>query len=259
GENTECMILVVTDAYGMGIDNPDIALVIQWDLPLSFDTMIQRMGRTGHKGGASTFVLFSPKWTKVKDLQEIEDRVTSRIRRSSTGVAFSTSLSASNRPTTGVSPLSQMVSAKDNDSDAGSVAGSDFDEEYNVRDEDFVSNVFSTTEADKKHAEHKNWNKKSSTDATKRAKMPDEIFDYIHVARCQRLFPLAWYNDLTYAVDAAVPEAAKALPDACCNGLSCQSPKPACLQREPFIKKLTKPRLSESDREWIAYRTAELT
>lgn len=28
-ENTECMILVATDAYGMGIDNPDIQLVIQ--------------------------------------------------------------------------------------------------------------------------------------------------------------------------------------------------------------------------------------
>lgn len=27
-ENTECIILVATDAYGMGIDNPDIRLVI---------------------------------------------------------------------------------------------------------------------------------------------------------------------------------------------------------------------------------------
>ena len=28
-ENTECIILVPTDAYGMGIDNPDIKVVIQ--------------------------------------------------------------------------------------------------------------------------------------------------------------------------------------------------------------------------------------
>lgn len=27
-ENTECTILVATDAYGMGIDNPNVALVI---------------------------------------------------------------------------------------------------------------------------------------------------------------------------------------------------------------------------------------
>lgn len=39
-ENTECTILVATNAYGMGIDNPDIRLVVQWDLPMSFDSMI---------------------------------------------------------------------------------------------------------------------------------------------------------------------------------------------------------------------------
>lgn len=40
-ENLECTFLVATDAYGMGIDNPDIKLIIQWDLPISFDSMIQ--------------------------------------------------------------------------------------------------------------------------------------------------------------------------------------------------------------------------
>lgn len=28
-ENTECVIIVATDAYGMGINNPDVKLVIQ--------------------------------------------------------------------------------------------------------------------------------------------------------------------------------------------------------------------------------------
>lgn len=49
--NTDYIILVATDAYGMGINNPDIRLVIQWDLPLSFDSMIQRMGRAGRRAG----------------------------------------------------------------------------------------------------------------------------------------------------------------------------------------------------------------
>lgn len=40
-ENTKYIILVATDAYSIGIDNPDIRLVIQWDLPLSFDSMVQ--------------------------------------------------------------------------------------------------------------------------------------------------------------------------------------------------------------------------
>ncbi len=60
-ENMECIILVATDIYGIGFDNPDVKLVIQWDIPLSFDLIIQCMGRAGRKGGASTFVLFTPK------------------------------------------------------------------------------------------------------------------------------------------------------------------------------------------------------
>ncbi|MCJ1468820.1 hypothetical protein MMC07_007450 [Pseudocyphellaria aurata] len=58
--------------------------------------------------------------------------------------------------------------------------------------------------------------------------MSDEIFDYIYVALCRRLFSLAWYDDFTYATasSAATAAPAKALPDACYNGLSCQSPEP---------------------------------
>ncbi len=62
-ENTECTIFVAIDAYGMGIDNPDIRLVIQWDLPISYDSMIQRMGRVGKKGQQAWFILLTPKWT----------------------------------------------------------------------------------------------------------------------------------------------------------------------------------------------------
>lgn len=39
-KNIECTILVAIDAYGMGIDNPDIKLVIQWDFLTTFDAMI---------------------------------------------------------------------------------------------------------------------------------------------------------------------------------------------------------------------------
>lgn len=70
--NTECTILVATDAHGMGIDNPDIKLVIQWDLPISFDSMIQQMGSAGRQTGQQAlFILMTPKWTQVKDEKEI--------------------------------------------------------------------------------------------------------------------------------------------------------------------------------------------
>ena len=34
--------------------------------------MIQYMGRAGKKGGASMFVLFIPKWTRLKDPDKIK-------------------------------------------------------------------------------------------------------------------------------------------------------------------------------------------
>lgn len=61
-DNTECIILVATDAYDISIDNPDIKLVIQWDLPMSFDAMIQCMGRgAGKHGKKAAFILLTPK------------------------------------------------------------------------------------------------------------------------------------------------------------------------------------------------------
>ena len=60
-KNTECTIIVATDAYGMGINNPDVRLVIQWDIPMTFDSMIQQISRAERRGGASVFILFISK------------------------------------------------------------------------------------------------------------------------------------------------------------------------------------------------------
>lgn len=40
-KNNKRVILVTTDAYNMGINNLDVKLVIQWDIALSFNSMIQ--------------------------------------------------------------------------------------------------------------------------------------------------------------------------------------------------------------------------
>ena len=60
-DNLNCIILVATNAYGMGIDNPNIKLIIQWDFPITFDAMIQQLGRAGRKSGQSTLIFFIPK------------------------------------------------------------------------------------------------------------------------------------------------------------------------------------------------------
>lgn len=94
-QNPDFIILVATDTYSLAIDNPDVKLVIQWGLPLSFDSMMQRMRCAGSDGGQSTFVLFTPKWSKAKDQKEIEKRLVNEAASFTRAIA---QLSDSNRP-----------------------------------------------------------------------------------------------------------------------------------------------------------------
>ena len=251
-ENTECTILVATDAYGIGIDNPDVKLVIQWDIPLSFDSMIQRMGRAERKGGASSFILLTPRWTRIKVPEEIEKRVNG----TPSSISANAQLSDSNRPKAlpKTSPLSQVLNAEDDLSDAESIAGSEADFEY-----DEEANLFSgilASDADQDRRERKKELRTSQTNATKRSRLPNEIFDYIHVARCRRLFSLAWYDDMTYA-QSGDSSPTKALPIPCCNGPSCNSTESYYTQREPFLNTAIA-KATEADREWMACRTLAL-
>lgn len=97
----------------------------------------------------------------------------------------------------------------------------------------------------------------SQSDAEKRAQLPDEIFDYIHVAPCRRSFSLAWYDDSTYLVPQADGQT-KSLPRFCCNSPVCQSEEPAILQGQEDFIDVTKKTFTKVDCEWIAFRTAAL-
>ena len=128
--NTDCTIFVATDAYGMGIDNPDIKLVIQWDLPMSFDSMIQRMGRAGRQAGQqAVFILMTPKWTQVKDEKELQDWIAARTDAANASSLF---LDLNRLKIKGwrPSPLSCETNAEGS-SDTKSLASSDVDEDFN--------------------------------------------------------------------------------------------------------------------------------
>ena len=49
-------ILVATDVAGRGIDIPDVAMVINWDMPGTIDQYTHRIGRTGRAGKTGTAV-----------------------------------------------------------------------------------------------------------------------------------------------------------------------------------------------------------
>lgn len=66
-ESGKFRILVATNAFGMGIDHPDVRLVVHYQMPANIDSLYQEMGRAGRDGRDSTCVLLYAR--KDKGLQ----------------------------------------------------------------------------------------------------------------------------------------------------------------------------------------------
>ena len=111
-------------------------------MPISFDAMIQRMGRAVKKEDNTMFVFLMAKWTKIEDPKELEDRVAKRGRSAR---SHAHKLSDTNQPKLmhNPNPLNQAVIADDGFSDVESCIG-DSNDEFDQGNNDIFTDLLNT-------------------------------------------------------------------------------------------------------------------
>ena len=69
----DCRVIVSTNAFGMGIDKPDVRAVVHMDLPNSLEEYYQEAGRAGRDGDRSYAVILYTKADSTKLKKRIAD------------------------------------------------------------------------------------------------------------------------------------------------------------------------------------------
>lgn len=74
----DCRVMVATNAFGMGIDKPDVRAVVHLDLPNSLEEYFQEAGRAGRDGERSYAIILYAKSDSTKLKKRIADSFPTR-------------------------------------------------------------------------------------------------------------------------------------------------------------------------------------
>ncbi|MDR1707082.1 MAG: RecQ family ATP-dependent DNA helicase [Prevotella sp.] len=77
-KNNETRIIVCTNAFGMGIDKPDVRVVIHTDLPNSIEEYFQEAGRAGRDGKRASAIILFEKNDSTKLKKRVRDEFPER-------------------------------------------------------------------------------------------------------------------------------------------------------------------------------------
>jgi len=77
-KNNEIRIIVSTNAFGMGIDKPDVRLVVHTDLPNSIEEYFQEAGRAGRDGEKSYAIILYDRNDSAKLKKRVRDEFPER-------------------------------------------------------------------------------------------------------------------------------------------------------------------------------------